>query len=53
MAKESFFTPEQLKQAQEFVIYKDLITTITDPNKTYTKAEIQALINAYLNKEVQ
>lgn len=53
MAQEAIHTPEQLKQASEFVIYKDLITAITDPNKTYTKNELRQLISAALKKEVQ
>lgn len=45
-------TPEQLKQANEFIEYKDLITVITDPKKLYTKPELAALIKETLKKEV-
>lgn len=53
MANNAIHTPAQLKQANEFLVYKDLISAITDPNKTYTKDEIRAMIKAFLNKEVQ
>lgn len=53
MGKDAIHTPAQLMQADELLVYKDLIKAITDPNKTYTKEEIKEKINLFLGKKVQ
>lgn len=49
---EAVFTPEQLANTLEFVVYKDLISVIADKDKTYTKQEMKKLLFNTLRKEV-
>ena len=51
--KENSHSLAQILQADEFIIYTDLIKTLFDPNKLYTKTEIQKGIDEFLEQEVK
>lgn len=45
------FTPEQLKETVEFVGDQDLVTILTEKNKTYTKNYIRSQIKKFKERE--
>ena len=51
MRNEPHFTPAQLRNHFDFLLYKDLIPVITEPEKLYTVAELQSFIEEFAGKE--
>lgn len=49
---EPVFTPEQLENSNEFVIYKDLIRVLTKKGEVYTKAQLKEMIEETIGKVV-
>lgn len=50
--EEPIFSPAQLGNTLDFVLVKDIISIVADKDKGYTKAEMQKLVDDFLNKEV-
>lgn len=50
---ELVFTKDQLKQANEFVLDKDVIEILADKDRNYTKNEMRKLVQSFRNKEVE
>lgn len=50
---EPVFTKEQLINANEFYLDKDIIAVLIDEDKTYTKKQVRELIKSFRAKEVE
>lgn len=47
------FTKEQLKNAKEFIAFRDVIETVVKEDEKLTKAECKKRIDGFLKKEVK
>lgn len=48
---EPVFTKEQLKNSKKFAKNKDIVSVVLKDGESYTIAECEALVNAFLTKE--
>lgn len=51
--KESLHSVSQLVQSEDFIVYTDLIKTLLDPTKLYSKQQVWNEINKFLKQEVK